>query len=328
MRGAGEVSLFRSPLKGQKQMTVTVERRWTVQGVRQRLWRMTWHDQRIDWSGYILLAPFITLFVLFNAIALLFGIYLSFNEWKIVGNPEWIGLANFQEILKDDFAVGAFVNTFRYAMVITPGVTIVAFILALFVHQQWPAHILARAAFFSPFICAPTAVGLIWVWLLDTRFGLINHYLGRIGIPPVPWLTSTDWSWLGVSLMSIWWDAGFSFILFLAALQDVPVELKEAAQVDGANRLQVIWYIVLPLLRPVTSMIITLQMIGTLRIFSQINVMTQGGPAGSSRSVIQYLYAYGLSRYRFGYASAVAVLLLIVTLLVTFVGRRIVKEEI
>jgi len=309
-------------------MTSMVKQRWTVSGVRNRLRRMTWRGQRIDWSGYILVAPFLTLFVLFNAIALLFGLYLSCNEWEVVGRPEWVGLANFREILADDLAREAFLNTFRYVLVIAPGVTIVAFVLALFVHQQWPGHIVSRAAFFSPVVCAPTAVGLIWVWMLDTQFGLINQYLGRLGIPPVPWLTSPDWSWLGVSLMSVWWDTGFSFVLFLAALQDVPAELREAAQVDGATRWQVVWNIILPLLRPVTSMVITLQVIATLRIFSQISVMTQGGPAGSSMSAIMYLYSYGLSRYRFGYASAVAVLLLLATLLITLVNRWLVKEKV
>jgi multiple sugar transport system permease protein len=239
-----------------------------------------------------------------------------------------VGLANFKEVLTNEQAQKAFLNTFRYALVIVPGVTIVAFVFALFVHQRWPGHTLARTGFFSPFVCAPTVVGLIWVWLLDTQFGLINQYLSQLGIPNIPWLTSPDWSWVGVSLTSIWWDAGFSFILFLAALQDVPQELIESAEIDGANRFQVVWNVILPMLRPVASMVVTLQLISTLRIFSQVVVMTNGGPAGSSGSVIFYLYQYGLQRYRFGYAAAVAVLLLIVTLFVTLLGRRLVREEI
>jgi multiple sugar transport system permease protein len=196
------------------------------------------------------------------------------------------------------------------------------------VHQRWPAHTFARAAFFAPYVCAPTVIGLIWVWLLDTQFGLINQYLGRIGIPNVPWLTSPDWSWLGVSITTIWWDAGFAFILFLAGLQDVPTELVDAAQIDGASRLQTIWHVILPILRPVISMVLTLQAISTLRIFSQVMVMTNGGPAGSSSSVIHYVYRFGLTRHRFGYAASVAVMLLMVTLVVTFINRRLVREEV
>ena len=291
-----------------------------------RLRRATWHDQRINWSGYLFVAPFSILFLLLQVAALGFGLYLAFTKWEIVGSIEWLGLDNFREVLGHRFARQAFLNTFRYVLVIVPGITAVAFVFAVFVHQRWPGHTFARIAFFVPFVCAPTVVGLIWVWMLDTQFGLINHYLGVLGIPNVPWLTSPDWSWVGVSLTTIWWDTGFSFILFLAALQDVSVELQEAAQIDGANRFQTIWHVVLPHLRPVTSMVVILQTISTLRIFSQVTVMTAGGPAGSSTSAIHYLYQWGLSRYRFGYSAAVAILLLVVTLFVTFLNRLLIRE--
>ncbi|MBV7337214.1 sugar ABC transporter permease [Chloroflexi bacterium TSY] len=291
-----------------------------------RFRRATWRSQRINWSGYLFVAPFAIVFLLLKIGALAFGLYLAFTKWEIVGDIEWVGLANFEEILDDRFARQAFLNTFRYVLVIVPGVTVVAFSFAVFVHRRWPGHNFARIAFFTPFVCAPTVIGLVWVWMLDTQFGLINQYLSMIGIPNVPWLTSPDWSWVGVSLTTIWWDTGFSFILFLAALQDVSVELEEAATVDGANRWQVIRHVVLPHLRSVISMVITLQTIASLRIFSQIVVMTSGGPAGSSTSAIHYLYQRGLQDSRFGYAAAVAVLVLAVTLVVTVVNRRLIRE--
>jgi multiple sugar transport system permease protein len=291
-----------------------------------RLRRLTWRGRKINWSGYVFVAPFSIFFLLLKVGALAFGLYLAFNKWEVVGDIEWVGLANFEEIFDDRFARQAFLNTFRYVLFIVPGVTAVAFTFAWFVHQRWPGNSFARVAFFTPFVCAPTVVGLIWVWMLDTQFGLINQYLGNIGIPNVPWLTNPDWSWVGVGLTTIWWDTGFSFILFLAALQDVPVELEEAAIVDGANRWQVIRHVVLPHLRPVTSMVITLQVIASLRIFSQIVVMTSGGPAGSSTSAIHYLYQRGLQESRFGYAAAVALLVLIVTLVVTLMNRRLLRE--
>jgi multiple sugar transport system permease protein len=297
-------------------------------GLHTRLRRATWRGQRIDWSGYLFVLPFFTFFMLFTAGAITFGVGLSFTEWGIVGEMKWVGLDNFREIFTDELAVKAFLNTFRYAAVIVPGVTILAFLFALFVHQRWPGHAFARVAFFAPYVCAATVIGLIWVWLLDTHFGLINLYLGKLGIPPVPWLTSTRWSWVGVSITSIWWDLGFSFVLLLAGLQEVPPELIEAALIDGANRLQSLWHVTLPLLRPVISMVVVLQTISTLRIFSQVVVMTAGGPAASSTSVIHYLYAYGLTRGRFGYAAAIAMMLFVVTLVVTLLYRRLMKESV
>jgi multiple sugar transport system permease protein len=163
--------------------------------------------------------------------------------------------------------------------------------------------------------------------MLDTQFGLINQYLGRLGIPNIPWLTSTQWSLIGVSIASIWWDLGFSFVLFLAALQEIPNELKEAAAIDGANRLQSFWFITLPHMRPTLSMVITLQIIATLRIFSQVYVMTNGGPAGSSLSVIHYIYTEGIVRFRLGYTAAVSLLLFVVILIVTLIQQRLIRER-
>jgi multiple sugar transport system permease protein len=195
------------------------------------------------------------------------------------------------------------------------------------VHQRWPLSGLARALFFSPYVVSATVIGLVWVWMFDTQFGLINHYLGYLGIENVPWLTSTRWSLLGVSIASVWWDLGLAFVLFLAALQDVPRDLYEAAEVDGASRWQRLWLVVLPQMRPVISLVVTLQMISSLRIFSQIYVMTNGGPASSSSSVIYYMYTTAIQRQLFGYASAVAVLLFVTILAITILHRVVIREK-
>ncbi len=159
------------------------------------------------------------------------------------------------------------------------------------------------------------------MWILDTQFGVVNHYLGYLGIPPVPWLTSVHWSLIGVSIASIWWDMGLAFVLFLAALQDVPHELHEAAQLDGANAWLRFRHVTLPHIRPTVSMVVTLQLIATMRIFSQVYVMTNGGPAGGSLSVIYYVYQTGVVQFLLGLASAVSTLLFIAILLVTLVQR-------
>ena len=166
-------------------------------------------------------------------------------------------------------------------------------LFALFVNQRYPLSSLARTLFFAPNVVSATVIGLVWVWMLDTQYGLVNHYLGFLGIDDIPWLTSTRWSLIGVSIASIWWDLGLAFVLFLAALQDIPGEINEAARVDGAGRWQRFEHVILPHLRPVISMVVTLQLISTMRIFSQVYVMTNGGPAGSSSSPIHYIYKTG-----------------------------------
>ena len=284
-------------------------------------------ERPIDWVGYLFIAFFALPFVVFNIMPVFFGAYVAFTEWSILGAPVWIGLENFEAVLEDEWAAIAFKNVVLYGLIIVPGVSVLGMICALFVHQRWPLSALARTCFFAPYVVSATVIGLIWVWLLDTQFGLVNQYIGLLGIDAIPWLTSTEWSLIGVSIASIWWDMGLAFVLFLAALQDIPTDLTEAAVVDGANRFQRFFFVVLPLLRPVISMVVTLQLISTLRIFSQVYVMTNGGPAGSSSSPIHYIYTSAIVQWQFGYASAVAVLLFVVIMTVTLTQRFIIKER-
>jgi multiple sugar transport system permease protein len=284
-------------------------------------------DAKIDWSGYVFVGFFGLPFLIFNICPILFGVIVGFTEWGIIGTPEWVGLDNFREAFADEWVGIAFRNTLLYGCIIVPGVVVLALAFALFVNQGWPLSALARTLFFAPNVVSATVIGLIWVWILDTQFGIVNQYLGVLGIQPIPWLTSTEWSLIGVSIASIWWDLGLAFVLLLAALQDVPQELYEAAEVDGANRWRKFWHVTLPHLRPVLSMVITLQLISTMRIFSQVYVMTNGGPAGSSSSVIHYIYQTAVVRTAMGYASAVSILLFLVILAVTLLQRWVIRER-
>jgi multiple sugar transport system permease protein len=281
----------------------------------------------VDRVGYLFVAFFAVPFFLFNILPVLFGAYVAFTKWSIIGAPKWIGFKNFTDAFADHWVAVAFTNVLFYGAIIVPGVTVLGLLFALFVNQRYPLAGLARTLFFAPNVVSATVIGMVWVWLLDTQYGLINHYLGVVGLGPFPWLTSADWSLVGVSIASIWWDLGLAFVLFLAALQDIPTEVKEAATVDGANRLQRFWFVTLPHLRPVISMVVTLQLISTLRIFSQVYVMTNGGPAGASSSPIFYIYSVAIIRYLFGYASAIGMMLFVVILVVTVVQRLVIRER-
>ncbi len=292
-----------------------------------RLRRATWQGERIDWSAYLFILPFFLPFLIFTLIAVGFGAYVSFTEWGVIGDPQWVGLDNFRRALQDSFVPKVWVNTLKYGLIVVPATTLVALAFALFVNQRWWGATLARTVFYAPNVVAVTVIGLVWVWLLDTRFGLVNQYLGYLGIPNVPWLTNPAWVLFGIALASIWWDAGFSMVIFLAGLQDIPKELREAAQVDGASRFQVLRHIVLPLLRPAMSLVVTLLIIGTLRVFSQIYIMTNGGPANASASVILYIYQVGFRKYELGYAAALSLMLFATILVVTAVEMRLLRVQ-
>lgn len=282
--------------------------------------------RRIDWAGYVLIAFFAVPFLLFNIMPILFGVYVSFTEWSIIGEPAFVGFANYKEALHDPWLRVAFLNVLRYSAIIVPGVAVLGLASALYVNQGWPLAALARTILFTPNVVSATVIGLVWVWVLDTRFGVLNYYLGYLGVPPVPWLTSPHFALFGVSIASIWWDMGLAFVLFLAALQDVPRELYEAAAIDGAGRLRQLLAITLPHIRPTISMVVTLQIISTMRIFSQVYVMTNGGPAGSTLSVIKHVYDTAITRNILGYASAISVLLFLAILAVTLLQRLFIRE--
>ena len=281
----------------------------------------------IQWSGYAFIAAFVLPFLAFNVAPVLFGVYVSFTEWSIIGDPVWVGLANYQEAMRDPFLRMAFLNILLYALIIVPGVVVLGLLFALYVNQDWPLSALCRTILFAPNVVSATVIGLVWVWVLDTQFGVLNHYLGVLGISEIPWLTSTRWSLIGVSMASIWWDLGLGFVLLLAALQEVPKELYDAAELDGAGRLAQLRYITLPHIRPTLSMVVTLQLISTMRIFSQVYVMTSGGPAGSSLSVIVHVYQTAIVRNLLGYSAAVSVILFFAVLAVTFMQRLALREQ-
>ena len=280
-----------------------------------------------DWIAYAFIAAFTLPFLIFNVAPIIFSAYLSFMQWGIFGPPRFVGLKNYSDAIANDQVRMAFKNILLYGLIIVPGVMVLGLAAAIYVHRRWPLSSFARVCFFSPYVVSATVIGMVWVWLLDTQFGIINHYLGYLGIPEIPWLTSFHWSLVGVSVASIWWDMGLAFVLFLAALQDVPADLYDAAEVDGATGWQRFRFVTLPLLKPVISMVLTLQLISTMRIFSQVYVMTDGGPASGSTSVLYEIYRVAIRNQKFGLAAALSMMLFATILIVTLLNRKLVKER-
>lgn len=292
-----------------------------------RLRHATWNGERIDWSAYLFVLPFFVPFVVVTLGAALFGMYVSFTDWGIIGAPHWIGVKNYTRAIADPWVWKTWSNTLRYGLMVVPATTLAALVMALFVNLKWRGYTFARAAFYTPNVVSVTVIGLVWVWMLDTQYGIINQYLGRFGVADVPWLTNPRWVLYGIAMASVWWDAGFSMVVLLAGLQDIPHELQESAAIDGASPFQSLIHVVLPLLRPALSLVVTLLIIGTLRVFSQIYLMTDGGPAGASASVILYVYEMGFNKYQLGYAGALSMMLFVTILVVTMIQLRLFREK-
>lgn len=285
---------------------------------------------RKDGTAYSFLIPFGVLFVAFSLYPFIAGLVLSFTDNSpLAPETHWVGLENYIKILFDDRVfIESLRNTFYYVLILVPAQVVLGLALALYVNKKLFGHEISRIAFFAPFVLSVSVVGIVWGWMLDTRYGLLNLSLGAIGLPGnIPWLSNINWVMIGIALSSLWWHVGISMVLFLAGLQDIPPELRESAMIDGANSWRVLRHVTLPLLRPVAVLVFTLALIDAMKVFGQPWFMTNGGPAGASTTVVYDLYLNFQSTHM-GYASAIGFLLLVIILLIAVLRQLTLKEEV
>ncbi|MFD5747606.1 carbohydrate ABC transporter permease [Streptomyces sp. NPDC127033] len=256
-------------------------------------------------------APFLSLFVLFVIWPLLRGIFLSFTDANISGdNTSFIGLDNYREALHDSMMWDSLGRSAYFTLLVVPCITVLAFLLAMLAHHIERGKWLWRLCFFMPFLLPSTVAGNLWQWLFNPGTGMINHVFGI----DTPWLTDKAYALLAVVIATLWWTVGFSFLLYLAALQGIPAHLYEAAKLDGANGWHRTVHITLPLLRNITGLVIALQILASLQLFDQAVVMQDFGPGpeNSTRSFVQYTLEQGFTSYRVGYASTMSVIFFVI----------------
>ncbi|MFJ2212697.1 carbohydrate ABC transporter permease [Streptomyces sp. NPDC101062] len=256
-------------------------------------------------------APFLSLFVLFVIWPLLRGVYLSFTDANISGDsPNFIGLDNYREALHDSMMWDSLGRSAYFTLLVVPCITVLAFLLAMLAHHIERAKWLWRLCFFMPFLLPSTVAGNLWQWLFNPGTGMINHVFGL----DTPWLTDQAYAMLAVVIETLWWTVGFSFLLYLAALQGIPGHLYEAAKLDGANAWHRMVHITLPLLRNITGLVIALQILASLQLFDQAVVMQDFGPGpeNSTRSFVQYTLEQGFTSYRVGYASTMSIIFFVI----------------
>lgn len=256
--------------------------------------------------GFLTLLPVLILF------------YMAFTNWNVFGKADWVGLANFQRLLGDGSFHIAFGNTLYYSLLHIPLTILVSLGLALVLNNKLRGVAFFRTAAFFPYITSIVAIAVVWNLLFSPDYGPINEILRAIGISEPPgWLTSSEWAMPAVVIVSTWRDMGYYMILFLAGLQTVPRELHEAARVDGANVWERFVNVTLPCLRPTMFFVTVMLTINSFKIFDLILVMTDGGPGQSTLVLSQFIYKKGFEESQFGYASAAAVALFFLCILVT-----------
>ncbi len=254
-------------------------------------------------------------------------------DYNILRGSEYIGLENYVDILSDRRIRTVYGNTVVFTLFAVFFNAGVGLLLAVALNRRMSLFIrnLYRSIFFFPLLVAHTYIAVIWRFLYQKDTGVINYYLGQIGIAPVPWLSQAGWSMAAIIILDVWKNTGFAMLVFLAGLQNIPNEFYESAQLDGANERQIFFRITLPLLSPTIFFILVIFMIGALQVFDTIMVLTQGGPGDSTRSVAMYIYEKAFQRFDMGYAAAISMtlfaIILVLTLIQFRIGRRWVHYE-
>jgi len=273
--------------------------------------------------GYLFVAPNFIGFSIFTLLPLIFAFAVSFAEWDVISGLDgikWVGLRNFVNVMGDGNFWESARLTLYYAGLSVPLTTTAGLLIALALNGPVPGRGVLRLVFFIPFIANAVAISGVWILLYHPRYSPLNNTLRNLGIDDPPlWLASSQWAMPALIIMAVWGGAGYASIIYLAALQSLPEDLYEAADLDGAGVFQKFRAITFPLLTPTTFFLLVTGFIGASQSFGMINLMTSGGPGRATTVVSYYIYQNGFQFYRFGYAAAMAWFMFVVVLLLTLV---------
>ena len=268
-------------------------------------------------EGYLFISPWIIGFVVFTAGALLGSFSISLTKWNIVGTPEIVGLANYQKMVEDRFFWQSIKVTLYYLLNVPLNV-VLGLLLALLLNQKVKGLSVFRTIFFLPSVASGVAVSLLWMWIFNPRFGIINVLLKKIGIIGPLWLGSEAWAIPALIIMSIW-GVGGGMLIYLGALQGIPTAFYEAATLDGAGAWKKLLHITVPMITPVLLLNLVMGVIVSFQVFTQAYVMTDGGPNYATLFYVMYLYQQAFVWFNMGYASALSWVLFLIILVFTVI---------
>ncbi|MEJ7871386.1 MAG: sugar ABC transporter permease [Rubrobacteraceae bacterium] len=272
----------------------------------------------------LMLAPALTVLGTFVFFPVVYVVFLSFLDWDLISpDKQFVGLDNYVDLAQSGEFRAVLLRTVVYSAA-TAAITLpLALLLAVFLNQKFRGRNIYRTILSSPFAVPLVGSAVIWLWLYDPSYGLINYLLSLVGVQGPTWLESSSTALLSVIIVSVWHYVGYYALLFLVGLQDIPAELYEAARIDGAGRWSEFWNITLPLLSPTVLFASTVSVIQSFQVFDQVYVLTNGGPANSTTTLIFYLYEQGFRFFHIGTAAAVSVFLLLSLITFTILHLRL-----
>lgn len=266
--------------------------------------------------AYVFMTPAIIGVLVFALGPMVASFLLSLTEYDMLSNPEWVGMKNYEKLFVDPLFLKSLKVSLTYAVISVPATLVLALLLAMLLNSHIPAMTFFRSAYYLPSVISGVAVAMVWRWLYNGEYGLINVMLAKLGIDGPSWLTSETWALPSLIFMSLWGFGG-TMLIYLAGLQSMPKDLYEAAEVDGASKLRQHWYITIPMLSNVTFFNLVMGIIGSLQVFAEPFVLTQGGPNYATMLLPLYLYQNAFTYLKMGYASAIAWVAFGIVLLLT-----------
>jgi multiple sugar transport system permease protein len=287
--------------------------------------RPAWHRHL---PSYLFLAPYATAFTGFIVVPFCVAMVLAFLQLDLASqsSPRFVGLGNFREALTDPRFWLAVRATMSFVVLAVPATLATSLLLALGLHAMTSGRDAVRAILFLPGMFNVAVAAILWQWFYNGEFGLFNFTLRRLGLDPVPWLSSRWLAMPSVVLMSVWWTIGGATVVLLAGLQQIPAQLWEAAAIDGASRWQSFRYVTLPMLKPVLMFVAVMNTIGAFQVFGQPFLLTRGGPELATRGVVQYIYETAFNNYRLGYGAAMSWLLFAIIGIFSLVQYRLLRR--
>ncbi|MGQ9553659.1 MAG: carbohydrate ABC transporter permease [Anaerolineae bacterium] len=274
-------------------------------------------------AAIVLVSPLMVLLLIYWIIPSLASLYYSLTNYSVVLPSKWVGTSNFSRLVGDVLFWRSLKNSAYFTLGSIPFGMALGLLLAIVVNSALRARNFFRIVFYLPGVTSSIALSMVWLWLFDPHFGLLNAALRVVGLPPQQWLQSTSQAMPSIVLMSIWGGVGGTMIIYLAGLQGIPVHLYEAATVDGANSWQSFRYITLPSLQPVTLYVLVTAIIGSFQIFGPIYAMTDGGPAFATTTIVHQIYINGFRYFNMGYAAAQSWVLFLLLLGLSIVNLRL-----
>lgn len=296
--------------------------------VKQQIWRTLRWVLR-DVKGYLFILPALALEGVFFGYPLLRAAYMSLHKWPVLGTPTYIGFENYTNLLEDDQFIQSLSFTVKYTFFVTPAIFVAAFGLALLVNQSIRGITLFRSVYFLPVVISFVSASLIWLWIYNDVYGLFNFVLRSLGLidEGIVWMGNVRTSLPAIIVMITWKTAGFTMVILLAAMQSIPIELYESAALDGANAAQRTLFVTIPLLRPSIALALIVSITGSVLAFDHFQIMTRGGPANSTRTIMMYIYDTSFSYFRLGSGAAMGIVIMLLLVILSVIQLRMLQRN-